>query len=127
MMSLDTEEKVSRPGGRSYLPALLIGLAAALLLMLILSLAAAAAVYFSPLDEGVLGKAALAVDGLAAFGGGFTAARSSGRRGLPLGAAVGLLLLLLTLPLGAAGWYAPAGKAAVCLLPALAGGVLGVR
>ena len=114
-----------RMNGGAFFTAVLIGLAGAALLLLILSLAAAAAVYFSPLSEDVLATVALFIDGAAALCGGFMAARCSGRRGLIMGAAVGAVLLLSTLLLGESG--VSAAQTGVCLLSALAGGVLGVR
>ena len=120
------EEKLRINGGAAYMTAVLIGVAGAALLLLILSLSVAAAVYFSTLSEDILGTVALFIDGAASLCGGFLAARCSGRRGLIMGAAVGAIILLLTLLLGGSGGN-EASQIGVCLLSALAGGVLGVR
>ena len=119
------EGKLRINGGAAYMTAVLTGVACAALLLLMLSLAAAAAVYFSPLSEKVLGTVALFIDGAAALWGGFMAARCSGRRGLIMGTAVGAVILLVALLCGNGG--NPAAQIVVCLLPALAGGVLGVK
>lgn len=119
------EEKLRMNGGAAYMTAVMIGVVCAALLLLALSLAAAAAVYFSPLSEKVLSTVALFIDGAAALGGGFMAARCSGRRGLVMGAAVGGVTLLITLLLSGNG--ADVAQIGVCLLSALAGGVLGVK
>lgn len=121
------EGKISLNGGAAYALAVLIGTVSALLLLLILSLAASAVVYFSPLSEDVLAKVALFIDGAVMLGGGFMAAKSSGRRGLIMGAAVGLILLLLMLVCGGVAGPGSAGRICVGLLCAMAGGVLGVR
>lgn len=120
------EEKLTFSGGASYFIAVIIGLVAALLMLLLLSLAAAAVVYFSPISEEVLAQVALFIDGAAALTGGFMAAKSSGHRGLILGGVVGVILLALMLPLGTAGGIS-FWQSCICLLTALAGGVLGVR
>lgn len=121
------ERKIPISGGAAYLPAVFIGVVTALILLLLLSLAAAAVVYFSPLSEDVMRSVALFIDGAVMLGGGFMAAKSSGKRGLLMGAAVGMILLVLMLPFGAPGGYSEGWKITVCLLSALAGGVLGVR
>ena len=131
MMEQKTDRRWNMEGklrinGGAYLTSVLIGVASAALLLLTLSLAAAAAVYFSPLSEDVLSTVALFIDGAASLCGGFMAARCSGRRGLIMGASVGGILLLFTLLLGGSGGNA-AAQTGVCLLSALAGGVLGVR
>ena len=123
------EESLSAKRSVACPVAVLTGAAAALALLLVSSLVAGAAVYFSPLSETVLSPIALALDGAVALGGGFIAGRRSGRRGLVMGAAVGVILLalMLFLPLSADGGSGPLLKTAVCLPAALIGGVLGVR
>lgn len=120
------EGKPGINGGAAYITAVLTGTVCAALLLLALSLAAAAAVYFSTLNEDILGTVALFIDGAAALCGGFMAARCSGRRGLMVGTAVGAIIILITVLFGGSGGNA-AAQIGVCLLSALAGGVLGVR
>ena len=119
-------EKAQTSGGASYFFAVLTGLATALAVLAVLSLTAAAVVYFSPLNEEMLKPAALFIEGVMMLSGGFMAAKSSGRRGLIMGAVIGLVMLVLVLLIGPPQGNL-LGQILVCLLCALTGGVLGVR
>ncbi len=97
------------------------------LMVCALALAASAQV-----PQGLLSPLTLAVCGLSAFAAGMTAAKLSGERGLPCGAAAGLLLFLL---ISLAGYFlvqepfsaALATKGAVMALAGALGGVLMVN
>ncbi len=102
------------------------GLLAALALLLTFSLPAALIVYFSPLSETALTGVALLLDALAAGAGGWYAARRAGSRGLLCGALTALFLAPLLLLIGPQ-TTGPAAQLLCCVVPALIGGIVGVK
>ncbi len=110
------------------LRALLIGAAAGIAVMLLLLLFSAYAfVSMKQIPQLAVPAVAVLVSGLGALGGGFIAARVGKKRGLPLGAACGLLLFLLLAAAGAAmgSGFTPGGFLTRLLVMLLAGSVGG--
>ena len=122
------EKKEWEPALRAVLLGTAAGAAAVLLLLLF---AAYAFVSMKQIPQNAVPAVVVLVSGLGALGAGFAAARIGKRRGLPLGAACGLLLFLLLAATGVAtgSGGTPAGfvtRLLVMLLASSVGGYAGI-
>ena len=104
-----------------------LGLAAAAAAILVLSFIISLIVYHSNLTESSLPAFALAIIVIAAFGGGFLAARLNGSRGLINGLICGLALFCLLLILRSGSNIPVPLQLLCCCLPGMAGGFLAIK
>lgn len=104
-----------------------LGIAAAFFIMLILSFIAAIIIYNSKMLDSSLFAAAIVIESLAVFGGGYLAARLNGSRGLVIGLTCGLLVFALMLLFGVDKDISVPLKLLYCSVAGMAGGFLGIK
>ena len=104
-----------------------IGLAAAVVAILLLSFLSSIIIYNTSLMDSSLLSFAIVIIAVAAFGGGFLAARLNGSRGLITGLVCTLFLFVILLLFGSQGGVSIPIQLLCCCLPGMAGGFLGIK